>query len=212
MQAKLLRVLELKQFQRLGSKETRRVDFRLVTATNEDLEAAIREGRFREDLYYRIHVFPIQIPPRRERQEDIPLLVDHFLRTFCGLRGVPVKVIGREAMDCLTHHRWRGNVRELENLIQSLVLTTDGERITASDLPPDLVRISAEEIRRHYELPGKGFSLPNEVERFEAHLVELALEKTGSVKTEAARLLGIDKNRMMYLCRKHHFKNARAER
>jgi two-component system response regulator PilR (NtrC family) len=212
MQAKLLRVLELKQFQRLGSKETRQVDFRLVTATNEDLEAAIREGRFREDLYYRIHVFPIHIPPLRERQEDIPLLVDHFLRTFCGLRGVPVKVFGREAMDCLTHHRWRGNVRELENLIQSLVLTTDGERITASDLPPDLVRISAEEIRRHYELPGKGFSLPNEVERFEAHLVELALEKTGSVKTEAARLLGIDKNRMMYLCRKHHYKNARTER
>ncbi|MFQ5876903.1 MAG: sigma-54-dependent transcriptional regulator [Acidobacteriota bacterium] len=211
LQAKLLRVIERKQFHRLGSRQMVRVDFRLVTATNEDLESAIRDARFREDLYYRINVFPIWIPPLRERREDIPLLVDHFLELFCEAKGIPVKPMSPEALERLTRHHWRGNVRELENLIQSLVLTADGDRIEITDLPPHLLQVTAEETRRFFRCPGRGFDLTGEVDRFEAQLLRLALEKAGSVKTEAARLLGIDKNRMMYLCRKHNLRNDRAE-
>ncbi|SRR6266571_2291918 len=204
LQAKLLRVLERKEFVRVGGKQTLRVDVRLISATNEDLEERIREGGFREDLYYRVNVFPIPIPPLRERQEDIPLLVDHVLTLLCAARGIPLKSISGDAMKHLVRYPWKGNVRELENVVQNLVLRTDGERITAPDLPPHLLAVSSEDIRRLAEPTGGPISLPRAVERFESQLVQHALARTGGVKVEAARLLGIDKNQMMYLCRKYH--------
>jgi DNA-binding NtrC family response regulator len=204
IQTKLLRVLEQKRFERVGGKQTLHVDVRFISATNEDLEARLREGRFRDDLYYRVNVFPVQIPPLRERREDIPLLVDHFLRIFCNARGVPIKSISGEALEHLTRYVWKGNVRELENVVQNLVLRTDGGTITGSDLPAYLAELSADDVQRLSATPGNHFSLPGEMERFEAQLLQLALKKAGGVKVEAARLLGIDKNRMMYLCRKHH--------
>ena len=203
LQSKLLRVLEQRHFQRLGGKETIQTNFRLITATNEDLETGLRDGTFREDLYFRIHVFPIRVPPLRERREDIPLLAEHFLKLFCASRGTKVKTLSRDAMDHLDRHSWRGNVRELENIIQTLVLTADGDRIQASDLPPHLMELTSEEIRRFHQLSGDRISLSTEVAKFESQLVQLALNKAGGVKVEAAQILGIDKNRMMYLCRKY---------
>jgi two-component system response regulator PilR (NtrC family) len=203
IQAKLLRVLEEKEFERLGGKQSLRVDVRLITATNEDLEAQIRKGEFREDLYYRINVFPIYIPPLRERREDIPLLVNHSLEAFCRTRGEAVKNFSEEAMGRLVNHDWRGNVRELQNVIQTLILRSDGETITAADLPSQLLELSTEEVRRFAHASETAIDLPAAVERFELQMLQLALTRAGGVKIEAARLLGIDKNRMMYLCRKH---------
>jgi DNA-binding NtrC family response regulator len=203
IQAKLLRVLEQKQFERLGGKQTIRAHVRLIFATNEDLEARVRDGSFREDLYYRVNVFPISIPPLRERREDIPLLVDHYLNVLCRARGMPPKNITGEALRLLMDYPWKGNVREMVNVVQNVVLRTDGRTIAASDLPSYLVALTPEDVRtldRPCETP---LNLETEVERFQSRLLELALRKAGGVKVEAARLLGIDKNRMMYLCRKH---------
>ena len=204
IQAKLLRVLEQKEFVRVGGKQTIRVDVRLISATNEDLEDRVRQGSFREDLYYRMNVFPIVLPPLRERREDIPLLIDHYLGLFCKARGIPPKSVAPDALECLQRHGWKGNVRELVNVVQSLVLTTDASRIAAADLPPHLGALPFESPRPAAGGPdGHPIDLPSAVERFEQQLVEQALARAGGVKVEAARLLGVDKNRMMYLCRKH---------
>jgi len=203
VQAKLLRVLEGKQFERVGGKQMVHVDVRLISATNEDLEDRIRQGGFREDLYYRINVFPIVLPPLRERREDIPLLVDHYLRCFCQARGTPPKSIAPDALEQLQRHAWKGNVRELVNVVQNLVLTTDGSRIVAADLPKQLAALPFEAAPEAVKLDGHPIDLPAAVVRFEQQLMEQALARAGGVKAEAARLLGIDKNQMMYLCRKH---------
>jgi putative PEP-CTERM system response regulator len=203
VQSKLLRVLEQKEFERLGGKQTIQVDVRLISATNEDLEARIRDGRFREDLYYRINVYSIPIPPLRERREDIPQIVDHYLKVFCETNGTPPKAISGDALGHLMHYRWPGNVRELVNVVQNLVLRTDGRRITGSDLPSYLVEFVPEDVRRPSRLSGETLDLKSEMARFELELLQRALSRAGGVKVEAARLLGIDKNKMMYLCRKH---------
>ncbi len=123
--------------QRLGGRTLRKIDFRLICATNENLEEMARTGRFREDLYYRIHVVPIQLPP--ERLGDIPLLCEHFLQTHCAANGIPNKHIDDTAMSAFEQHSWPGNVRELENLIQRLVITVRGEEIHATHLPSRLL-------------------------------------------------------------------------
>src|ERR1700733_4826113 len=139
LQTKLLRVLEDHQVQRLGGRTQRKIDFRLICATNEPLEEMIRTGRFREDLYYRIHVIPIQLPPLRERSGDIPLLCDYFLQMHCTANGVPAKHIVEDALSALEEHTWPGNVRELENLIQRFVITVRGDEITPAHLPLHIV-------------------------------------------------------------------------
>ena len=145
LQTKLLRVLEDHQVQRLGGRTFRKIDFRLICATNEPLEEMTRVGKFREDLYYRIHVIPIQLPPLRERNGDISLLCDYFLQTHCAANGVPMKRINADALAALEEHTWPGNVRELENLVQRLVVTTRQEEIGALDLPQ---RVVAQKHRR----------------------------------------------------------------
>ena len=142
LQTKLLRVLEEHQVQRLGGRTLRKIDFRLICATNEPLEEMARTGRFREDLYYRIHVVPIHLPPLRERAGDIPLLSEFFLQMHCVANGLPVKRIASDALSVFEEHSWPGNVRELENLIQRLVITVRGEEIRAQNLPPRLVASS----------------------------------------------------------------------
>src|SRR6201996_2689499 len=139
LQTKLLRVLEDHMVQRLGGRTLRKIDFRLICATNENLEEMARTGRFREDLYYRIHVVPIQLPPLRERNGDIPLLCDHFLQIHCIANGMPVKHIDDTALSALEQHTWPGNVRELENLVQRLVITVRGEEIQSTHLPARLL-------------------------------------------------------------------------
>src|SRR6266852_22393 len=143
LQSKLLRVLEQHAVQRLGGKVPRKIDFRLITATNEDLEDMVHAGRFREDLYYRINVVPIALPPLRERAGDIPLLMDHFLRIYCAKNGAPLKRLDPEVMQILEEDPWPGNVRELENIVQRLVLVVPGVVITAKHLPKQILYTSA---------------------------------------------------------------------
>jgi len=204
LQSKLLRVLEDRSLTRLGGKKQMRVDFRLISATNEDLEEMVREGRFREDLYYRIHVVPIFVPALRERVDDIPVLAEYFVSVYCAANGFPLKRIGDDAMLALKRYPWPGNVRELENAIQRLVIMTDGEIITAKDLPPEIMQAGARDARGRFRLSASGINLDKEIEGFERRWVLEALEQTKQVKAEAARLLGVDRNRLNYLCRKYN--------
>jgi len=134
LQAKILRVLQERELRPLGDKKVRKVDIRVIAATNADLQGMVKEGSFREDLYYRINIFPIHIPPLRERREDIPVLADHFLRKYSSEMEREVEGFSIEAMSMLVHHRWTGNVRELENVIQRAILLTEGRRIEPADL------------------------------------------------------------------------------
>ena len=205
VQSKLLRVLEERMLTRLGGKKPIRVDFRLISATNEDLEEMVRQGRFREDLYYRIQVVPIFVPALRERVEDIPVLAEYFVSVYCAANSLPPKRIADEAMQALKRYAWPGNVRELENAIQRLVIMTDGDAIALTDLPAEIVQAfgRGRGSRNHFHLPAGGISLDKEIEAFEGRWVQEALEQTKNVKSDAARLLGVDRNRLNYLCRKY---------
>lgn len=201
LQSKLLRVLQERSVQRLGGRSARKIDFRLITATNDDLEDLVKKGRFREDLYYRINVVPIVVPPLREREGDIPLLVEHFLRLYCTANRKPVKQVQPEVMQILEHYSWPGNVRELENVVQRLVLRGDGLLITAHHLPQTLLfstAVSQEAIL----IPEGGVDFDAEMERIEIAYLNAALRRTGGRKSSAAALLHIDPQRMKYLCRK----------
>ena len=202
LQTKLLRVLEDHHVQRLGGRTLRKIDFRLICATNEPLEEMARTGRFREDLYYRIHVIPIHLPPLRERVGDIALLCEYFLQIHCTANGVPVKRISPEALIALEEHTWPGNVRELENLIQRLVITTKGEEIGAEELPTRVVErsLAASEA---ILLPEGGTDFDGQVRQLEVALLTTALRRGEGSKTVAARLLNVDVQKMKYLCRKY---------
>jgi DNA-binding NtrC family response regulator len=204
LQSKLLRVLEERALTRLGGKKAIRVDFRLISATNEDLEEMVREGRFREDLYYRIHVVPIFVPALRERVEDIPVLAEYFVSVYCAANRFPPKRIADDAMQALKRFSWPGNVRELENAIQRMVLMTDGDVISAKDLPADVVQAGGRDARGRLRLPATGIHLDKEMEAYERRWVAEALEQAKNVKLEAAKLLNVDRNRLNYLCRKYN--------
>ncbi len=206
LQSKLLRVLEERSVVRLGGKKPIKVDFRLVTATNEDLEELVRQKRFREDLYYRIHVVPLFVPPLRERTDDIPLLVDYFIKVYCAANHVTRKRIGDEALQILKRYRWPGNVRELENVVQRLVLMTDDELILPKHLPRDIVQGAGGDSRgaRQFRIPQQGLKLEEEVAAHERRWLEAALAQAEGVKARAAELLGLNKDRMKYLCRKYN--------
>ena len=202
LQTKLLRVLEDHQVQRLGGRTFRKIDFRLICATNEPLEEMARTGRFREDLYYRIHVIPIQLPPLRERIGDIPLLCEYFLQIHCTANGVRLKQISADALAALEEHTWPGNVRELENLIQRLIITTRHEEIGPADLPSRMVEhsLTASEA---ILLPEGGTDFDGQVRQLEVALLTTALRRGQGSKTAAARLLNVDIQKMKYLCRKY---------
>ncbi|MDE3188147.1 MAG: sigma-54-dependent Fis family transcriptional regulator [Acidobacteriota bacterium] len=202
LQTKLLRVLEDHQVQRLGGRTQRKIDFRLICATNEPLEEMARTGRFREDLYYRIHVIPIQLPSLRERTGDIPVLCEHFLQVHCMANGLPVKRLTADALSVLEEHTWPGNVRELENLMQRLIVTTRRDEIDASDLPPKMLAHSVA-AQEGILLPEEGTDFDGEVRQLEIALLATALGRTKGSKSAAANLLKIDVQRMKYLCRKY---------
>ena len=188
--------------QRLGGRTLRKIDFRLICATNEPLEEMARTGRFREGLYYRIHVVPIHLPPLRERAGDIPLLSEFFLQMHCVANGLPVKRIASDALSVFEEHSWPGNVRELENLIQRLVITVRGEEIRAQNLPPRLVASSLA-AQEAVLLPQEGTDFDAEIQRVERALLTAALRRTDGSKAAAARLLQLDGQRIKYLCRKY---------
>jgi DNA-binding NtrC family response regulator len=202
LQTKLLRVLEERQVQRLGGKLAKKIDFRLLTATNDDLEEMVRAGRFREDLYYRIHVIPIHLPALRERHGDIALLADHFLRIYCAANRTPIKRLNLDALEVLEEYSWPGNVRELQNLIQRLVLMVEGRSIEAHHLPQQMLYTST---ARHESLliPNEGIDFDDEMTRIEAAYVRAALHRAGGKKVLAAALLKVNVQKLKYLCRKH---------
>ena len=202
LQTKLLRVLEDHQVQRLGGRTHRKIDFRLICATNEPLEEMVRTGRFREDLYYRIHVIPINLPPLRERRGDIALLCEHFLEVHCVANGLRLKRLNADALAVLEEQTWPGNVRELENLIQRLVVTARADEIGVNHLPPRVLKqsLAAQEA---ILLPAEGADFDEEIRRLEIALLTTALSRTGGSKTAVARLLNIDGHRIKYLCRKY---------
>jgi two-component system response regulator PilR (NtrC family) len=187
LQAKLLRVLENGTFRRIGGTTDIKVDVRVISATNKDLKEEIAAGRFREDLFYRLNVVPINIPPLRERKEDIPLLIEHFLKK----NSERARRITPEAMKILIDSPWKGNVRELENVIERVALLTDRDEITPADLPPELVgtTISAGGIKEIPEIPEEGVDIDRIIEDIERKYLLQALGKANGIKTDAAKLL-----------------------
>jgi DNA-binding NtrC family response regulator len=202
LQSKLLRVLQERVVQRIGSRTTKKIDFRLIAATNDDLEELVRQGRFREDLYYRINVVPILVPPLRDREGDLPLLIDHFLRVYCAANNKPLKQLEPEALEVLEDYSWPGNVRELENIAQRLVLMNDSPVIRAEHLPQQLLHSSTAG-QEALLIPEDGVDFDAEIERIELAYLKAALRRTGGRKSAAAVLLRVDPQRMKYLCRKN---------
>jgi two-component system response regulator AtoC len=195
LQVKLLRVLQEEEVRPVGESKSRSIDVRVIAATSRDLEREVAGGRFREDLFYRLDVFRLRVPPLRERREDVPLLVDHFLAMFRETLGKAVRTIADDALDRLVAHDWPGNVRELENVMERAMILCDGDRITLPDLPEALAKP-----RRSAPLPaGRGdFSLRRSRRRFESELIARALEATGGNRTRAARLLEISHRALLY--------------
>jgi transcriptional regulator with GAF, ATPase, and Fis domain len=195
LQAKLLRVLQEREFQRLGSSETVKVDVRVLVATHADLMEMVRQGDFREDLYYRLNVVPIQIPPLRERASDVTILVRHFIEKICREEGIPVKQVSRETLDRLASHDWPGNVRQLENAVEKAIVLS-GERpfLYPGDFPLPQ--------RRHpvafqpgtqpfIAVPDQGLDFERTVGTIELNILEQALRKTRGNKKLAAEMLGL---------------------
>jgi len=202
LQSKLLRVLEQRVVQRIGSRTSKKIDFRLIAATNEDLEQAVHTGRFREDLYYRINVVPIILPPLRERPGDVAILLDHFLRMYCAANRLPLKRLDSDALEILEEHSWPGNVRELENLVQRLVIMGSGAVIAAKHLPQQILYNSTAR-QEALLIPEEGISFDQEIARIELAYLQAALRRTGGKKVAAAGLLQINPQKMKYLCRKY---------
>ena len=183
LQSKLLRVIETGVFRRLGGTTDITVDARIISATNKNLDAAVRDGTFREDLFYRLNAIPLRLPPLRERREDIPALIDHFLKKKDEGRH-----FDKKALDALVGYAWRGNIRELENVVERILLFSDGQVIRLEDIPSGITDCSGANL-----LPalGEGFSLETLLQDLEKDYLLKSLVRTGGKKTEAARLLGL---------------------
>jgi DNA-binding NtrC family response regulator len=192
IQVKLLRVLQEREFERLGGTRTIKVDVRLIAATNRDLRAALEEGTFREDLYYRLNVVPIDIAPLRDRKEDIPDLAGLFMERFCGGSGTPAKGIAPETVRILVNYHWPGNVRELQNIIERACALAKGDVIEPADIHLDTRPVRAGTSENHF-LP-EGMTL----ERWEDEMIHEALRRASGNKSQAARLLGLSRNALRY--------------
>jgi DNA-binding NtrC family response regulator len=187
-QTKLLRVIQEREIRRVGGVEAKSVDVRLLAASNVDLWAEVQASRFREDLYYRLNVITIDLPPLRERREDIPLLASHFLRTYAEENQREVVGFSPEAIDALTEYSWPGNVRELENAVERAVVMSRGETVELDELPQVLRAGPADEVTIG-EIPPEGLDFRFAVDAFKAQLVRQALKQSGGVQRRAARLL-----------------------
>lgn len=219
LQVKLLRVLQEREFERVGGVKTIKVDVRILAATNKDLERATREGKFREDLFYRLNVIPLHLPPLRSRLEDIPLLISHFTREFSQKRKREPFQLSPEAIDCVRKYRWPGNVRELENLIERLSILVSGTTVNVRDLPdkihqmtfddreergtatesarvPDELKITPG-VNSGTNLPSEGINLNLAVSAMERDLILKALDKAGGVRSKAAQLLGLNRTTLL---------------
>jgi two-component system response regulator PilR (NtrC family) len=189
LQVKLLRVIQDKCIRRVGGTGDRRVDVRLLAATNRELEEEVSEGRFREDLYYRLNVIQIGLPPLRERPEDVPLLVHHFLEKFSAELGKRIRGIADDALECLLGYGFPGNVRELENVIERAVALSRSDVIEREALSPAVLKPPA--VSTESRIPTDGADLEGMLASYERGLLMEALQRTGGVKKRAAQLLGV---------------------
>jgi len=199
VQLKLLRVLQDRCFERVGGTRTLKVDVRVISATNKDLKEEISKGRFRDDLYYRLHIVPIHLPPLRERREDIPLLIDHVLNRLTRKSGRKMK-ISPEAMATLRGYQWPGNIRELENVLEQSYVLLKSEILDLAALPQGLKKSNN---HVDLELPSTGVSLNDALEQLERQLILRAYEEAGGVKTKTAQLLGIKTSALYYKLEKY---------
>ncbi len=197
LQVKLLRVLQERRIEPVGSTRSQDIDVRIITATNQDLEIAVREKRFREDLFYRLNVIPVKVPPLRERDGDIPLLIDHFLARFNKANERDVQGFTAEAMTALLAHKWPGNVRELENLLERLVVLRGKGEITIADLPAMVRSPKASYRSPVMDIPEAGISFKAAVDEFENSLILQALHKTNGNKNKAASLLKLNRTTLV---------------
>ena len=229
LQVKLLRVLAEQEIDRLGGNKPIKVNIRFITATHRNLEESIKEGKFREDLYYRLNIIPIAIPPLRDRKSDIPLLVQHFLKKCNATQGQQAKVISDETIHMLTNYSWPGNIRELGNFIERMVVLSVGNNITPKDLPEKVLGEVPQEnlpsiekprselsptemlqngLRQSFfiGLPEGGINLKNAVEEFERGLITEALDRTNWVKNKAAGLLELNRTTLVEKIKKMDLK------
>jgi two-component system response regulator PilR (NtrC family) len=202
MQIKLLRVLQDRVVRRVGSNVEAPVDVRVIAATNRDLAESIREGTFREDLFYRINVIPIELPPLRQRKEDIPLLVDHFIDKFSVRVGVAPKRISSDAMRAIEKYHWPGNVRELENVIERMIALEQSDTLTTKSLP-EHVLLGGRIPDATFELPPEGLSLEEHLQAITKIFMLKALERCGGVQTQAAELLRMSFRSFRYYAKKY---------
>jgi len=208
-QSKVLRILQEKELERVGGARPIRVKVRVIAATNKDLDREIEEKRFRADLFYRLNVITIRIPPLRERIEDIPVLVEHFVGHYSRENALPPKTVARETMTALVRYRWPGNVRELENAVERAVVIGDGNVVRPSDLPPHIIDTLA---RNGSPVESNPHSLRHRVRAFERSVLIEALDESGWVQVRAARRLGISERSMWHLFKKYNLTEEKQRR
>ncbi|MBI3605009.1 MAG: sigma-54-dependent Fis family transcriptional regulator [Nitrospirae bacterium] len=197
LQVKLLRVLQEREFERVGGTKSIHVDVRIIAATNQDLEEAVREKRFRKDLFYRLNVIPILVPPLREHKEDILLLIDHFMRKFKEKHGRSIQDISPDARKLLLEYPWPGNIRELENLVERLITLKPEGQITIDDLPEKYREEESSIYLSHFQFPEEGINFSKVVTEFETHLLHQALTKANGIKNKAAQLLQLNRTTLV---------------
>jgi len=200
LQAKLLRVLQERELQRIGSSETIKIDVRVIAATNVDLREKVNQGSFREDLYYRLNVVPVEMPPLRQRASDIPLLAHHFIEKICEVESIPVKRISRETLDRLSLYPWPGNIRQLQNAVEvAVVLSGDRQDLCPADfpLPAAKARKSLAIEPSHAVVPETGLDFDLAVANFQRSILEQAIQRSGGNKTVAADLLRMKRTTLL---------------
>jgi len=198
MQAKLLRALQEKEIERVGESKSIKFDARIVAASNLDLKKMVKDGTFREDLYYRLHVIPITLPPLRDRKEDIPLLARHFVQKSCRNNNLPARTLTQDAMRALMNYSWPGNIRQLENAVEHAVaMTGQDTEIQARALPEDISAPASSLLLPTVAIPDEGINFTQVVSQLERELIVRCLEKTGGNKRQAARLLQLSRTTLI---------------
>ena len=215
LQVKFLRVLQESEFERVGGGKTIRVDVRVIAATNRDLEESVTQNKFREDLFYRLNVIPLELPPLRDRNGDLPVLIQLFMNRFQENKLTTLESVSPDAMAALQEYHWPGNVRELENLIERMAILAEGPILSVEDLPERFVKVPIAEYRSKgvssLDIPDSGIDLKGVLENIENQLIEKALKKSGGVKNRAAQLLGLNRTTLVEKLKKKGLEEARTD-